>query len=386
VGDILVKIKTLCVNDIHLGHPTTPTSRIVENLQREFNRKTLLDVDILCIPGDIYEKQIRLSDPDTDVIYSWMYQLLRDCAITNTLLRVLHGTHSHDFNQARLFETINVDSEFNCDVRYVNELSIEHIPQFNIHILYIPDEWRGSCKQTQKEVEDLMYEMDLDMVDISLMHGFFSWQTPDKNVHDENFYSSITRYYVNIGHVHTYSEWKNIRAPGSFDCTRHGETYPKGYMGYQFDTSIPYDVYYTFYENKYATQYKTVRVGSCNTKSEVENEVNYVISEWRNAYPNVVLRPLLFVKVVYNPIQDFEDIFISFKERYKAMITWSFVKEEVIRVVESVEVQESAFEPTPLTETTIIGVYEDLLSAISGVDRSAVMNVVTDTKRRLEKG
>jgi hypothetical protein len=384
VGDFLVKIKTLCVNDIHLGHHTTPTCRIVENLQREFNRNTLVDVDILCLPGDIYEKQIRLSDPDTDMIYSWMYQLLRDCMLTNTLLRVLHGTHSHDFNQARLFETINVDSGINCDVRYVNELSIEHISQFDIHILYIPDEWRGSCKQTQKEVEDLMYEMDLSMVDITLMHGFFSWQTPDKNVHDENFYSSITRYYVNIGHVHTYSEWKNIRAPGSFDCTRHGETYPKGYMEYTFDTSVPYNVHYTFRKNNYATQYKTIRVSNCNSKMEVENRVVSVIQEWRDVFSNVVLRPLLFIKVVYNLEQDFEDLFLSFKERYKSMITWSFVKEDVIRVTEFVEIQDVDFEPIPLTETTILGVYEDLITNFPGVDRSAIMNVVMDTKRRLE--
>jgi hypothetical protein len=295
----------------------------------------------------------------------------------------LHGTGSHDYNQGKLFEQINSDSGIGCDLKYVDELYIEHIEKFDIHVLYVPDEWRANNKQTQVEVQELMYELNIKSVDISIMHGFFSWQTPDNNTHDERFYSFITRYFVNIGHVHTYSEWENIRAPGSFDCTKQGEEGSKGYMRYTMMLGSDY-VEYEFIENKYAAQFKTINVSKCKVPSSVEKMFDVVIKEYVKRFPDNTQRPPIFIRVHYSADQEFRNVFMTYSEKYRE-IKWVFEKILVKELTNHNDQPQSTFVPIPINESTILSLYQEHLTAdkYPDIKLQSVLDIVNEIKPRL---
>ena len=385
--EVYKQLTIISVSDIHLGHSTTPTTRIIENLQREFNSNTLKDVHILFIAGDIFDRMLNLPDDRVSEIQNWIYKLLRDCKITNTTLRVLHGTGSHDFGQGKMFIHVNDISGINCDVKYIDKLDIEYIDRFNTNVLYIPDEWRGDSKQTQNEVIDLMHSKRLTTVDISVMHGFFGFQTPDRiQAHDENFYSNITKHFVTIGHVHLYSEYKNIIAQGSFDRIRQGEEGKKGYIKVFLNLEDPSHNKRVFCENKYATLYKTINITKLDSKLAVENVFDKVIYLWRINFPDIKIRPLLFIRILYDNGQNVKDVFLSYSQNYKE-ITWTFNKEETKETQGEYLQKDINFEPIVINHNTIIDVYNNTLGSnanqIGEEERFKVLEIIRNTKNRI---
>ena len=70
----------------------------------------------------------------------------------------------------------------------------------DIHILYVPDEWRHKASDTLTCVRDLLKEKSISQVDIAVMHGCFRFQMPMlegmKFVHKESDYLDIVKYYI----------------------------------------------------------------------------------------------------------------------------------------------------------------------------------------------
>lgn len=248
------KLRVLFISDIHLFHPKTVTSKIVEELKYYFDDS--LNVDIVYIGGDFFD---RLSSLPKDIAvdaHDCIYYLLKWCKKTDTQLRVLEGTPSHDWRQSKWFITINTLSGINADVEYIPDLSIEYNERYDIYTLYVPDEWNSDTSVTLNEVKTLLKNKGIEKVDLSIMHGQFHYQLPEiakAPKHDENEYLNLTRYYISIGHVHRHSTYDRIIAQGSFSRLIHGEEEAKGFVIATIYKSG--DMMYEFVENTLATKY-----------------------------------------------------------------------------------------------------------------------------------
>lgn len=255
------RIKYIVLSDIHLGHRKTTTSEIVANLAEFFdNYKSRSDLDIIFIAGDLFDRLLDFTTDDMTEAMLWMSRFMGFCARNNIKLRVLEGTPSHDWKQSSLFNTVLKVRDIPMDFKYVDSLSIEHMEDLGLSVLYMPDEWDVSTDKIYDDVLELMLKDQIQQVDIGIFHGMFAYQAPPMatkiSKHDESRYLSIVRYFINIGHVHTFSVFDRIIAQGSFDRLGHGQEEPKGGVEVVID---PYgENSFTFLENRFAKLYKTL--------------------------------------------------------------------------------------------------------------------------------
>lgn len=279
-------LKIAVISDVHLGHPRTSTQHIVDNLDKYLiNSPDFEDLDILFIAGDLFDRLLAYDDPDRAIIYLWFTRLNHACAKHQVMLRLLKGTPSHDWEQCDLLPVIHTISNSTVDFKYVRTLSIEYIPSLNIHVLYVPDEWRSNNDDTLQEVKELLKSKGLEQVDYAIMHGNFAYQLPPEltgiQAHREDEYLKIVKQLIFIGHVHTHSRYERIVAQGSFDRLSHNEEEPKGFcIAHVNPLCDTREVY--FIENKGARIYKSIDcIGLTLTQSlekikkEVEDIVDY---------------------------------------------------------------------------------------------------------------
>lgn len=256
-------IKYIAISDIHLGHHRTKTEEIVTGLRKFFESyKTRNDIDIIFIAGDLFDRL--LTAPSDDFTHSilFMHWLLDFCKTKKIKLRVLEGTPSHDWKQSKHFDTFIEANKSELDFKYFETLAIEYIEDLDISVLYIPDEWDPSTEKTYRDVEKAMAQKGIHQVDLAMMHGQFGYQLPAhiKTIprHDESKYLSIVKYFINIGHIHTFSVYERIIAQGSFDRLSHGEEEPKG--GVECHIHKDGSMEFFFIENKEAKIHKTIVV------------------------------------------------------------------------------------------------------------------------------
>lgn len=244
------------ISDIHLYHHKTPTSQIVEEIKHYFNKDTLSDLNILFIGGDFFDRLVTMSKDITIEAFDCIYYLLRYCKETDTQLRILEGTPSHDWQQSKWFIRINELSNIGCDVKYFTDVEVEYNERYDINVLYIPDEWDADTTKTLDYAKSLLKKKNLSQVDLAIMHGAFTYQLPQiarAPKHNEEEYLKLVKYYISIGHIHKHSVYERILAQGSFSRLIHGEEEPKGFIIAEIDPDG--SMSYSFIENTEALQY-----------------------------------------------------------------------------------------------------------------------------------
>lgn len=268
-------LNILELSDIHVGHNNTGTAKILSTLERIFsNVEVISKLDIIVIAGDFFDRDLSLPDEEVYEIRHFIVNLIRTCKDYDIVLRVLEGTPSHDWKQSKLFTHLNEVTGINADVKFVDKLSIEHIERFNLDVLYIPDEWRATTEETQKDVILKLKQHGLEQVDLVIMHGCFAHQMPvnirDKlDTHDADFFQSITRYFIFVGHIHFFSQYGKILSAGSVERLAHGEEGPKGYLVVSVDRlNLQHTI--SFIENKEATVYKTINCSGLTVAQSLE--------------------------------------------------------------------------------------------------------------------
>lgn len=257
---ISTKFKVASISDIHLGHHRTRTPFILDNLRRAFpDNDETGELDLIFFAGDVFDRLLSFASEDVQEITFWLMELFDICRRRDIMVRVLEGTPSHDWKQSRIFTTVNRLMGEKVDLKYVDTLSIEHIPRFDMTVLYVPDEWaENDADTTWKQVNDLMRSLALDKVDFACMHGMFTYQHPVSShaCHVMDRYLSIVRHYIFIGHVHNRSQYERILAQGSFDRDTHGQEAPKGH--YRVTVEEGQDDVIEFVENYGAKIYMTI--------------------------------------------------------------------------------------------------------------------------------
>ena len=275
------KIKYLCISDIHLGHGRNPTKDIVANLHRYFDdysdKSPFAHVQIIFIVGDLFDQLIDCSDDPLYDSLEFIVRLVRFCERRKIKLRILEGTPSHDRRQNRLFEAVHSIRAGDCDLKWVKTLHVEYMKDLDLSILYVPDEFTSSTETTLGMVKNLLKEQNLNQVDIAMMHGMFQYQMagiPGRHdTHNEHEYLKLVKHFINIGHIHTFSNYLRVLAQGSFDRIAQGEEERKG--GILVTIRDDGSDYFEFIENKGAKIFKTLEVIS----PDLEKSVNQLRSK-----------------------------------------------------------------------------------------------------------
>ncbi len=253
-------LRVLCISDVHTGHHQTKTEFILDNLRNSlFLSGILSTVQLLLIAGDFFDRLMTYPSPEGRRVDEWIAELLAICAKHGVILRVLEGTPSHDWKQPRRFTDLAKYLDSKVDIKYVDEVSVEYIPSLDTTVLYVPDEVNDDASKTQLQVADLLQSMGLDGVDIGCMHGCFRYQLPIQSVacHNEDYYESIVREVIFIGHHHKHTRRGKVFAQGSFDRLCHGEESPKGFGLYTRKEGVGST---EFIVNPNAKLYKTLDV------------------------------------------------------------------------------------------------------------------------------
>lgn len=274
------KVEILSMSDLHLGHAHTRAPFMINNLNQVIkDGPEFAKLDLLIIAGDIFDRMLNLPEDDVAPIKQWVKGVLYLCDKHNVVLRIIEGTPRHDRRQSQIFQQILDFCGYKVDFRYVDVLEIERHEGLGLDILYIPDEWRHDCKDSEQEFKDLLKKMGLEKVDIAIMHGMFEYQLPEiaRKRNEGSFFNSenflkLVRHYIFIGHNHHFSQLDRIVAHGSFDRTGHGYESPKGCVR---ATLIGDDErYLKFVENKGAKIYKSIEVSGME-----EDEVNTLVKQ-----------------------------------------------------------------------------------------------------------
>jgi len=255
------KINLAVLSDIHLGHKRNSTSEIIKNLRVAVaDDASTAQLDIIFLAGDVFDDLLLLNDDDVYEIDLWIYHLLTLCAKYGIKLRVLEGTPRHDRLQSNRFVLINEVMGHAVDLKWVTKISVEHIEEFGLDVLYIPDEATESPEKTLRIAKEVMAARGLEQVDLAIMHGCFDYQIPylaSDHKHDSNAYLEMVKYLIFIGHVHTSSTLARIIAQGSFDRLSHGQEEPKGHYRATLYNSGEWEA--NFVENTGAKKFVTLK-------------------------------------------------------------------------------------------------------------------------------
>lgn len=364
-----MSLKMLVFSDLHLLSKTVPTEFLISNLNKSLpDSSRLADVDIIWLAGDVFDNIGNFSDSDIILVQLWIIRLLKLCKKWNIVLRVLEGTPSHDRKQSLHFEHLNKAAGINCDVKYFSELAIEYIECFEINVLYVPDEWRATTKETENMVLALLYEHKLDKVDYAIMHGSFAHQLPNiahVPIHDAEFYLSIVTRYIFIGHIHLMSRYDRILAQGSHDCLRHNEESDKGHFMVIAEDNPEMDKV-IFVKTETPAIFLTVNI--CNmTSDEVELKLNDILSTINKDVPTAI-------RVLCDKNDSNEALVQSFKRMY-SHIKWDIDK--VKDKKKATNIIPIIFKPTVINSNTIIGIMKDRLERTS-LSAASVDNVLKE--------
>lgn len=308
------------ISDVHLAHRRTPTSYIINNLNRYVtNAKFMAGIDCLFISGDLFDDIVTLAARDVELINEWMVRTLKLSVSTKTPIRVLEGTPSHDWEQSRHFIEFNNHNQIGADIQYIDDLSIVEDESLGMVIGYVPDECRENCDQITEEWSEMMATRGYDQVDLLIMHGMFGFQIPKAaaksvSTFNEDVWSKWSRYGIYIGHDHRFKTHYNIVIPSSFDRLAHGEEERKGFLVTDVCNGHV-QVYHV--ENLHATKYVTVNgkgktdvalitevdealdhfgdlgheflTGRVRIQYPAEYDIGDALKRWRSQYPTVVI-------------------------------------------------------------------------------------------------
>lgn len=267
------KIRFVSISDIHLGHRRTTSPEIIKSLRYCFKENDIYNkIDLLVIAGDVFDRLLELNHPHLFDIDQWIAEVLIECGKRNIVVIVLDGTKSHDRDQSERWITINHLLNDVCKLYYFNTVAINYIPELDIQVLSVPDDWNIDSQITFEEVKQLLKDKSLSQVDLSIMHGQFEHQLPEvaqsSVTHRNQDYLDITKHYILVGHIHKHSVYERILAQGSIDRLAHGEEEPKGFIYGEIYPNNPNQDWFSFIMNPLAKKFITI---DCKDKTLEES-------------------------------------------------------------------------------------------------------------------
>jgi hypothetical protein len=355
-----LKVPGICTiletSDWHLGHVKTSTKHILTSIKALFTVEKLAEVDLILLGGDIFDRELHFPDDQVNAIQLWMADFLTTCASTKTIVRIVEGTPSHDRRQSKHFLHLNKLLNINADIKYFDDISIEYIKPLDLHILYVPDEIRGSAQLIYESVIEVMETHGLTTVDYALMHGNFEYQLPShvtKTAHSAEAYLKLVTRFIFIGHIHRASRHQRILAAGSIDRVAHGEEHPKGYWIVNADCTNSRHDKVRFHHNANAMTYITINI------------TEYAFDDIPNAFQNIhKLKPGEHIRVQCAPDEKVRALIQSFRKGFP-LLNWDVQYISSKRETERLALPK-AYNQTVINKNTLLPLLRDKIKG--GVD------------------
>lgn len=278
--------KALWSSDQHTLHQKTPTEHILNNLNRFYYKDNdLSEISLVVLGGDFYDRLVDAAHSDMRKTQHWIRKFLLTCKKYGVVVRVLEGTTSHEREQT---ENFVVQCPKGLDLKWVKELSYEHIESLGLDVFYVPDNLSHMTPdQIWDRTLEIMSENNIRKFHYVFAHFAMEYQIPlkfSKHSHSEKRWESIVKFNMFVGHVHKPSEYGLIRVSGSFDRIAHGEDHPKGAYKFWWDLSNNKSGT-EFWENKNALPYVRVLQHPNDTTETLSDRINDMIKS-RNLISN----------------------------------------------------------------------------------------------------
>lgn len=274
------EVRMLCLSDIHIGESKTTAEHTFKSVCGMLTPE-VSDVTHLVVSGDFTHRQLTASSEEYQYAVKTFQYLLRFCQDNNIKLRFLEGTPSHDFKQV---ETLSLMCDaYDVDFKYFSSIEIEYDAEYDMTILYVPDEMGDTAIDVVSEIHRKMELKCLDTVTCAVMHGSFLYHMPGKTSYQiEDF--QFVEWFIVIGHNHTKSIVGNICTPGSLERNFFGEEGNKG--GYIITISPLLDkALFYFIENTNSHRLDTLDFTESDTESAVKR-----LTQFLKDYPSKYLR------------------------------------------------------------------------------------------------
>jgi predicted phosphodiesterase len=218
--------KILILSDLHIGHPLNNFNIMLQGFNHIIPE--LSDTDLVVITGDYFHTSLNLNHIETHNAFTLLSKLMQLADQYKFKIRILQGTYSHDRDQInRLLPLL---TGWNVDLLYIDSLYVEYID--NHSFLYLPD------NPLYQNMQNLITELQIhnisknNQIDFIMIHGLFDIHKYHTNLpcYNLDFLSSICKYWICAGHIHTHQVWNKYISVGSFTRFKHGEEEHKGYL------------------------------------------------------------------------------------------------------------------------------------------------------------
>lgn len=261
--------RILLMADIHIG--SIKDINYIYNITTDILEKELCfkKTDAVVILGDYFDRLFKVNEEYTSLAINIMSYLVRLCQKSNTKIRLIYGTESHEMGQYKLFNYhLN---ESGVDLKIIDTVMKEELLS-GINVLYLPEEYVESKESHYKEYlysnnsYDYIFGHGIIVEGMPMMQFDTGAKSNEKKV--PHFKSgellSICKLCV-FGHYHVHNEYYL----GSLFRDSFGEEEPKGY-------GIIEDYKLTFIENPHAYIYKTY---TFEEDSEIYKNSDNIIKE-----------------------------------------------------------------------------------------------------------
>jgi hypothetical protein len=225
-------LNAICLSDIHINHDRTGIDHTINALYQWLKeyRDRFDQADVFIDAGDFWHTLISVAHPKLDRILGFKKDLYTLCRDKGLPVLELEGTSSHDWGQSSVLHHI-ASNITGLDYHYVDTLSIYRHDTLGISFLFVPDNLESPPDKVQQDIAFLLKKKGIKQVDVSVMHGMFPHHLPDlEHVqrYDPEYFMSITRRFIVMGHIHQHSVFDTIVTVGSFERGCHGDENEKG--------------------------------------------------------------------------------------------------------------------------------------------------------------
>lgn len=297
--------KLLVIGDIHFGY--YPAELLYKEFELVINNITK-DIDAVFIAGDYFDTKLSLSSKHSLYAIKTFCGILDKCEQTNTKLRMIRGTASHD-PENQLINLSSIAKSSKVDFKlYLTVGEEELFPDFNV--LYVPEEYMENKDEYYKELFNKKYQCIIG-------HGMFEETNFVTNktlnmkkypVFNSTFIEKICDGPIIFGHIHKSQKIRNrIMYTGSFTRSRYGEEEDKGFIIATYETENN-STDFKFIINDKATKFDTVSIlDTSEIFSLLLNEQIQFIKEMITTYKKDKLRIKINIPKNYDNTKVFID-------------------------------------------------------------------------------
>ena len=308
-------MRILLFADIHIGSIKDTT--YVYNVLTDIIEKEVIfkKTDMVVILGDYFHRLFKVNEEYVSCAINVMNYLIRACKRSNTKIRIVYGTESHEMNQYRLFNYHFTSSK--VDIKLFDTVAEEEID--GKKILYVPEEYINSkhkfYKNTLYSGKQYDYIFGHGMIEDGMPAAisFGGPKSDEKQVprFKSGEFSEISKITA-FGHYHCYSNMNDkVFYVGSLFRDSFGEEIPKGYGIIENDV-------FTFVENSQAYVFKTYEFDVNSSVYESSDNIIREIDKIKSEHPNIFNGDQHGkIRIIFKTP---ENVDVSFKENLKTIL------------------------------------------------------------------